>query len=429
MNLSGLSFNGLPPIDLPFRFFLSAPIFMLVCAGLVFIGGESLWLSRWHPLLLALTHGFTLGFLTMVMFGALLQLLPVIAGISIPNPRVIASISHASLVLGTVNIILGFVYGKDWMLYSAIICLAFSLGLYLLALSWVLIKRMSQGDSIRGFRLAISALLITLLLGLILLARNLGFEWIPANKILTNIHALWGLVGWAGLLIIAVSFQVIPMFHVAPSFPKLITRYLALVIFLLLFVFMLAPAIAMPILSLCHAVFALVLLYVIRKRKRKIPDTSVRYWQLAAISLLLASLLYFIPNSLWMSYLPIDKNLLLAALFIYAYLMSIIQGMLLKILPFLSYTHLQQRCLVDFSAIQFIPHMHEFLNKKHSQWLFRIHLISSFFLILVVFQSALYWLFGLALLLEFSGLLIIMIKTMSLYFKINKKISLSAEKT
>ena len=81
MNLSGLSFNALPTIDLPFRFFISAPIFMLACVGLVFYGGESLWLSRWHPLMLALTHGFTLGFLTMVMLGALLQLLPVIAGI------------------------------------------------------------------------------------------------------------------------------------------------------------------------------------------------------------------------------------------------------------------------------------------------------------------------------------------------------------
>ena len=429
MNLSGLSFNALPPIDLPFRFFISAPIFMLACVGLVFYGGESLWLSRWHPLMLALTHGFTLGFLTMVMLGALLQLLPVIAGIGIPQPRIIASISHAALMIGTLSLLLGFIVGHEWMLYGAMFFLAIGLGTYLLALGWVLIKKISQGDSITGFRLAIVALFITLLIGLALLARNLGFEWITFDKQLTNIHALWGLAGWAGLLIIAVSFQVIPMFHVAPSFPKLVTRYLTLSIFVFLLVFIFAPTVAMPILSLCHGLFALVLLFVIRRRKRKVPDTSIRYWQLAAISLLLACMLYFIPQSLWSHYLPVDKELLLGALFIYGYLMSVIQGMLLKILPFLSYTHLQQRCLVDFSAMQFIPHMHEFLNKKHGQWLFRIHLISSFCLLLVLFQPASYALFGLSLLLEFSGLLLIMIKTMSLYFKINKKITLSAENT
>jgi len=422
MNLSGLSFNALPPIDLPFRFFLSAPVFMLACACLVFFAGEDLWFSRWHPLMLALTHGFTLGFLTMVMFGALLQLLPVIAGIGLPYPRFFASISHLFLTFGTVSIMLSFIYGKDWLLYSAIIFLALGLGLYLLALAWVLFKKLSQGDSITGFRLAIFALLVVLILGLALLARNLGFDFIASGKQVTNIHALWGLVGWAGILIIAVSFQVIPMFHVAPSFPKIITRYLAAGIFISLLVFTLYPAIALPVLSLCHGVFAVTLLVVINKRKRKVPDTSIRYWQLAAMSLLLTSILYFIPNTLWDSYIAVDKGLLIGALFIYFYLLSVIQGMLLKILPFLSYTHLQQRCLVDFSAMQFIPHMHEFLNKKHGQWLFRLHLLSGLCLILVLLQPASYFVFALAMMLEFCWLLFIMIKTMRLYSSIDKKI-------
>jgi len=395
---------------------------MLACACLVFFAGEDLWFSRWHPLMLALTHGFTLGFLTMVMFGALLQLLPVIAGIGIPQPRLFASISHLSLTLGTVSIMLSFIYGKDWLLYSAIVFLGLGLGFYLLVLTWVLFKKLSQGDSITSFRLAIFALFTVLLLGLALLARNLGFDLIAADKQITNIHALWGLVGWAGILIIAVSFQVIPMFHVAPSFPKIITRYLAAGIFILLLVFVLYPAIALPVLSIFHGLFAVTLLAVINKRKRKVPDTSIRYWQLAALSLLLTSSLYFIPKTLWHNYIAIDKGLLLGTLFIYFYLLSVIQGMLLKILPFLSYTHLQQRCLVDFSAMQFIPHMHEFLNKKHGQWLFRLHLVSGLCLILVLLQPTTYFVFALAMMLEFCWLLFIMGKTMRLYSSIDKKI-------
>ena len=109
MNMSGLSFNALPPIDLPFRFFLTAPLFIIACALLVLFSGEALWLSRWQPNMLALTHGFTLGFLTMVMMGALLQLLPVIGGVGIAKPRFIATTSHVLYCAGVVALMLSFV--------------------------------------------------------------------------------------------------------------------------------------------------------------------------------------------------------------------------------------------------------------------------------------------------------------------------------
>ncbi len=435
MNLAGLSFQTLPPIDLPFRFFITAPLFIIVCAFLVLYSAESLWISRWHPHTLALTHGFTLGFLTMVMMGALLQLLPVIAGIGIPYPRYIASFSHALVSIGTLCLMLGFVLDHPWLLIIAMCSLALGIGLYVIALIWVLVKKLSQGDSIIGFRLAIGALLLVLLLGSMLLARNLGLNSIfsaynlpiiPATEHLTNMHALWGLVGWAGLLIIAVSFQVIPMFHVAPSFPKAISRYLTATVFIFLILFIFLPTIAMPLIVISHGVFALSLFTVISKRKRKVADTSIRYWQLAALSLLVMNVMYFIPDSLWHEFIIKDKTILLAAIFIYFYLLSVIQGMLLKILPFLSYTHLQQACLVNFSAMQFLPHMHEFLNKKHGQWLYYMHLISGGILMLVLIKPAFYPLFALSLLLEFSWLLYLMIKTMRLYFVTSKKIQLSS---
>lgn len=427
MSLAGLSFNALPPISLPYRFFITAPIFILLCALIIGFSGQDLWLSRWQPSMLALVHGFTLGFLTMVMLGALLQLLPVIAGIGIPHPRLFASLSHGLLVFGTLSLLSGFVYFHSALIKIAMVFLALGLGLYITALVWVLIKKLSQGDSILGFRLAIASLLIVVLLGLALLARNLGIDGFPASKQLTNIHALWGLVGWAGILIIAVSFQVIPMFHVAPAFPVAVRRFLTPLIFISLLLSIAFPVMALPALSLFHGVFALVLLWVIHQRKRKVPDTSIHYWQLGASTLLLSSVVFFIPEIFWNLYLSVDKTMLLAALFIYFYLMSIIEGMLLKILPFLSYTHLQQRCLMDFSAMQYIPNMHEFLNKKHGQWLFRLHIVSGLLLILVLFQPSYYFLFAVSLALESVGLLIVILKTMMLYFSVDKKITQAAK--
>ena len=138
-------------------------------------------------------------------------------------------------------------------------------------------------------------------------------------------------------------------------------------------------------------------------------------------------MLFFIPEGIWNEYLDIDKTLLLTALFMYLYLMSIIEGMLLKILPFLSYTHLQQRCLIDFTAMQYIPNMHEFFDKRHGQWLFYSHVISGLILIWVLFQPSDYYIFAIALVLESTGLLVIMLKTMKLYFAVDKKISQAAK--
>ncbi len=433
MNMSGLSFNALPPIDLPFRFFLTAPIFIIACALLVLFSGETLWLSRWQPNMLVLTHGFTLGFLTMVMMGALLQLLPVIGGIGIAKPRLIATTSHALYCVGVMALMLSFVLATNWLTFAALALLSLGLSIYLGAIIWVLIKKISQGDSINCFRLAITSLVLLLLLGILLLANRLGITvpYIRLDKHVTDIHALMGLVGWAGMLIIAVSFQVLPMFHVAPNMPKYIRQYLGVSIFILLVVYVFYAEFALGLIFISHGVFAFSLFYVINQRKRKVPDTSIKYWQLAAGTLLLLNILYFLPDSFYSSVqtpffisLP-DKGMLLTAVFIYFYLLSVIQGMLLKILPFLSYTHLQQRCLIDFSAMQFIPHMHEFLNKKHGLALYYMHILSGLSLVAVLFEPSLYVVFAILLSLEFVWLLVLMVRCMRLYFTVNQKINLS----
>ncbi len=437
MNISGLSFNALPPIDLPFRFFICAPIFIIACAFLILFSGETLWLSRWHPGMLALTHGFTLGFLTMVMMGALLQLLPVIGGIGIAKPRLIVTVSHTCYCLGVLALMLSFIFVDSRLTITAMVLLGVGLSLYIGAVAWVLIKKISQGDSIIGFRLAIVAFIILIVLGLILLANRVGIS-LPVmllDKHITDIHALMGLVGWAGILIVAVSFQVLPMFHVAPNMPKGIRQYLAPTIFVLLVLFMFSGEFALPLIFISHAIFAGSLFYVIKQRKRKVPDTSIKYWQLAASSLLLLNVLYFLPDSFYikpyvtadspLSFSLPDKSMLLTAVFIYFYILSVIQGMLLKILPFLSYTHLQQRCLVDFSAMQFIPHMHAFMNKKHALTLYYLHIISGITLIAVLCEPKLYAVFALCLLVEFVWLLMLMVRCMRLYFSVNHKINLS----
>ena len=441
MNINGLSFNALPPIDLPFRFFITAVLFIILSAFLVLFSGEQLWLSRWHPNMLALTHGFMLGFVSSVMMGALLQLLPVLGGIGFVKPRLIAGSCHFFHLLGTLSLMITFIFPSTLFFSASLVFLSLGLGGYITATVWVLIKKLSQGDSIIGIRFAVAAFAVALLLSLFIQAGKMGYltNDITNNlafiqdKSLTNLHALWGLIGWASLLIISVSFQVIPMFHVSPAFQPFIRYHLVWLIFTLLIFFAVFPTIALPIIVILHGIFALALLVTISKRKRKVPDTTIRYWQLGAGSLLVLNGIYFLPEAL-INQLPEQlseqlsttlinkKSMIMAAIFIYFYLVSIIQGMLLKIMPFLSYTHLQQRCMMNFSAMPLIPHMHEFLAKKHANLLFIFHLLTGLALIGTLLVPALYGFFGSLLLIEFSGLLFLMIKTIRLYNITNSKI-------
>jgi len=430
MKLANLSFNTLPPIGIPFRYFATAPVFVIAVALITLSSGEEVWASRWHPSMLAISHGFTLGFISSVMLAALLQLLPVVGGIGFPKVSFVGNSCYLLHVSGTSCLMLSFIWPNPIIQLSAIALLLMGFGLYLGAASWVLLKKLSQGATINGIRLAVTALFVVILLGLLLQTRTAGFELIPGNKVFTDIHAVWGLFGWFGLLIMAVSFQIVPMFHVAPDFPLWLRRYLPLTISgLLLLQFLLLGKVGLMYLSgllllLSNSIFACYLLHVLGRRKRKLPDTTVDYWKLAAFSMLVITLLYCVPTEIWPEALQPKQSLLLTAVFIYFYVVSVIQGMMLKIMPFLSYTHLQQRCLSNFAAIKLLPNMHELVKKKHGRVLFYLHVASGLALLATIILPRYYWLFGLLLLAEFSFLLILIVRTIRLYRDSSARIDL-----
>ncbi len=429
MNLSNLSFAGLPPIDVPFRYFIVAPVFVIAMAILVLFYGEELWTDRWESSILALTHGFTLGFIASIMMGALFQLLPVVGGISFAKPRLIATICHSLHTLGTISLIVGFLSNNTTFQVIAVIFLGVGFIIYLSCIIRLLLKNSLKNETLHGIKLAILALIATITLGTLIQSKIIGFEFINWDKSLINLHATWGLAGWVGLLIIAISFQIIPMFHVAPNFPKIVKKYLLKGILICLLAlsavrhYHYANQFILLIILLLNCLFAVSLLLTLNKRKRKVPDTTVSYWQLAATSMLIITLVYSIPNEFFPEIIQKKLTLLLSASFIFFYVVSILQGMLLKILPFLSFTHLQQRCLINFSALQVLPNMHDLLNKKQGKTLFIMHLITGFSLLVTIVQPKFYWLFGTLLLVEFSWLLFLISKTLRKYYLSNQAIS------
>jgi hypothetical protein len=85
---SGLSYDQGPPFGAPLRYFLVAPLFILLAAGLGTLLPD--WLTtRWSPISLALTHLVTLGLPGHGDAGCLAANVAVVLGTPVPAVRLV----------------------------------------------------------------------------------------------------------------------------------------------------------------------------------------------------------------------------------------------------------------------------------------------------------------------------------------------------
>ena len=430
MNLKGLSFENMPPLEVPLRYFQTAPFFGMLAALLLLYYPESLD-SRWQSSLLAFTHLLTLGFAATLMLGALFQVMPVVTGQTLPNARWLAPLVRWTLVCGTLLLAAGFLSGTGLFYLLASLLLGCSLLTFLAAFGCALIKVDPVGDSAYCLRLAALSLLVTGLLG----AAQLSYHYWPEGGLYhparTNLHAAWGGFGWALGLIIAVSIQVIPMFHVAPSFPRWVPRLLAPLLFAWLILLSLPVGQMLQTAAICAiaisaAVFAITALKVINGRKRKLVDWTVRFWQLGLAHLLvIAPLLLLSPFAAGVPFggsLP----LLIGLGFGLGFVVSVMLGMLQKIVPFLIYLHLQRATLGNPIAMTTLPNMKSIISSDLSRKQFHLHTLA---LALLYFAIAIPWLRPVAavvLLADFAWLGYSLMRATGCYLEALKNINATA---
>ena len=250
MALAGLSLEQAPPLSAPLRFFLTAPLFAFLAALLLLFSGPAALASRWSPALLAITHLLTLGFITMSMMAALLQMLPVLAGAPAKQPRLVAWLVHVPLSAGTLLLASGLATGWKTGMLASLPLLASAVLTFILVAAYSLARTAARNATISAMRLALGALAVTALLGVTLVVILTGHAVLPALK-LTGLHAAWGLLGWVGVLIIGVAYQVVPMFQMTPAYATHITAWLTPWLFIMLLMIwvrisksMLSPSIA-----------------------------------------------------------------------------------------------------------------------------------------------------------------------------------------
>lgn len=370
VDTAGLRLDQAPPIHLPLRFFLTAPWFAVAAGLILAVQGEAALAARWSPAALAVTHLLTIGFLGQVMCGALLQMLPVIAGTPVPGVRLVATGTHLLLSLGAALLGWGFLGGGGFMLAAGALAAGLGFALFLAAMTLALVRARGVPATLIALRLAALALGMTVLLGLALTAALLGWVALPRLPDWVQAHLSWGLLGWTGLLIVGVGFQVVPLFHVTPAYPIWMTRALAPALFVVLAgATLLTPTgpsawvtwaywSAYGALALGFAAFAVATLVLQGRRSRPRLDATLLHWRIALGAMLAAA-------GAWWLQAPAG---LLGVLLLVGVGVGLPSGMLLKILPFLCWFHLQSRQVATRRFTVRVPHMHALLPDRLALW-------------------------------------------------------------
>jgi predicted outer membrane lipoprotein len=390
---ASLSLDQAPPIGVPLRFFLTAPLFALTAALLLLWQGPDVFSSRWNPALLGLTHLLTLGFIGLTMLGAVLQMLPVVAGAPVRRPVLIATFVHALGTGGIVLLCYGLIFTAPLALQIALPTLGTAFLLFSVLIVITLRRAPPKNMTARAMRLAAMMLAATVLLGLVLLSNHAFGWWLQTREMVVDLHLTWGLLGWIGILVVGVAYQVVPMFQLTPPYPATLTRWLTLLLFILLLG--LAPASYFPALRMLlgillaagFAAFVLSTLWLQSQRRRKLPDVTLNFWRGGMISLLLAIALWLMAQIVPALGVTQSYGLLLGMLMIVGFAMSVINGMLYKIVPFLVWFHLQSRRGANGPKV---PNVRELLPESRTRRQMWLHFAALGTLLAAVLSPAIF---------------------------------------
>lgn len=427
MRIASLSTDQSPPIALPFGFFAVAPLFLLLAAALLALGNGGAVADIHTPALRAATHCITLGFMASVMFGAMQQILPVLVGSKMPAPRLVAGASLLTLCLGTLALCAGFFLGHPGWLHLAWPLLGVSFLIFGIASLVSLARASARNETRTALQLSVVSLVIGVTLGVSLAGGYASGASLPYAGLATaHIRLLLG--GWVLLLTIGVAYQVVPMFQLTPNYPKRMSTTLAPAIFGVLLLGVVAPWIKSlpPVITslaeatfwLLAAVFAIVTLRLQQQRRRRVPDATLSFFRLGMLALAAAALL-----SLAALFFPVagaSLRTLSALVFLAGFAMSVINGMLYKIMPFLVWFHLFRGGMKTG-----VPNMKQIIPERWMWWHYRLQVVTLAAVLCAQWWAAATWVVVSGLLLQGLLLQFAVLTAITIYRKSLRRINLA----
>lgn len=380
MSMAGLRPEQGPPLSIPASFFLTAPLAVIAAGALLVAGGSALLWTRFAGGTAALVHLGTLGLLASVMLGALYQMIPVVAGATVPGARAAHGV-HAGLVLALGALVYGFAAEQRLALLAGASLLSLVFLAFLIPIAVALARAPVKGPTVAGMRVAVAGLLLVVSLGVWL--GHLRGSGVPSPRYPSVLaaHLSTGLVVWVGGLISGVSFQVVPMFYLTPSFPRWQSHGLVALFATALAGVSLALVLGasptwvslavLPGAAAAWGLHPLATLLAIARRRRKRPDASLWFWKAglgaALAALPCAGLALFADDSRW----PV----LFGWLVLWGWAAMIVHGMLGRILPFLVWFHRFSKRV----GLEPVPSMKQLLPERYPRVGFALHAATLLF--------------------------------------------------
>lgn len=396
--MQGLATDNAPSPNVVLPHFIYAAVSFLVLAVLVVFSSSSFTGHFFQPDLLAITHVAALGWGTMIIFGALYQLIPVIFETSLYS-EILAKITFWIFGIGIIFLVYAFWTG------GFVTTLPHAAGLVFIALLLFIINvflsiKKAEKKNIKTYFIGAATLWLglTALLG-VLIAFNYKYNFLSQSHLLyLKMHAHMGLAGWFLLLIIGAAATLIPMFLISHQMNENKLKYAFYLInggliLLTLDWLVLHGTQWLPIWGLIMVSGILFFISYIResykKRLRKGLDVGMKHTMIAIISLIIPVILGLIASQKIVdinSGIMGKVNMIYGVSIFFIFITSIILGQTYKTLPFIIWL-IKYKSLVGKTKT---PLPKELYSEKLSNWQLYIYITTILTLIIGVISDLTY---------------------------------------
>ena len=324
-----------PPFKLIAPFFILGSLFYLLSTLYIFSFDVDT-LSFTDPRVLSFTHLFLLGFVMMIIFGAMAQLVPVVLEVGHFGVELFYAI-WPLLLIGTLLMVFGFLYSSALLPYGGVVVLT-SMMIFVGEIFLTIAK-------VKKLTLVMSSVLISntflffgIIFGLLMALSYAGTISVDITSLL-KAHVFSVLGGYIAITIMGLSIVLVPMFTLSHSFSlrpleisiALMSVTVVLAIVASLFHLKTLAFITDVLAVVAMLVYAYLIFIIYKIRPRKEND-------IYAISLMFSYASLVLSVMLGLLYLFIEReNYLLASMWLlfFGFFGFLITGHIYKIIPFL----------------------------------------------------------------------------------------------
>ncbi|MEN8119135.1 MAG: hypothetical protein ABFS35_02265 [Bacteroidota bacterium] len=351
--MQGLSTQRAPHPSVVLPHFAFGAISFLFLSFFMILAANELTGHYFNGKILAITHIATLGWISMVIFGALYQLIPVVMEVALYSEK-LAKINFSAFAIGVVLIVYTFWISQFGLILLIAATLLF-IAIILFTLNIVLTAKSAEKWNIESSLIVSSVfwLFVTALLGF-LISANFKHVFLPeAHITYLKAHAHTGMVGWFLLLIMGVGASLIPMFFLSHALNRkrlYWAFYLVnsgMLIFFLDMVFIHKGFFILPVILIGAGIFSF-MLYVFqsyKKRARKNLDIPLKHTVISIILLfapIILAVFISLESSAGMKFM-LRVNILYGMSILLGFITSLILGQAYKTLPFIIWLQRYQK--------------------------------------------------------------------------------------